>query len=1709
MLNNELKYKTASYLIFVKLVILFIVLINTSDSFSQGYKSLIHGRQNITSFNYEATASGLTCGKSLPYLTYLNGKSYLDPNAGIETCSGTSNGYYGWTVYQPLGYSRWCGHDKLALHYDNNILDTRVETVNYKSDGQIRFITDVAIQKIDVTIKQQNFFGNFSLFFEYGNWTLTLKGIWPSCDNYYSSSSSFYQLGCVLKTEGVFGYGGIQSASGKLDYNNSSTYTVSAYSGTTANVNFFWNGDGGYCNEVFDGGQMRYLIKSKNGQSLNTYSSWTPVSISTNPDAFRQFNRLISPASATMEVGDYTLQLEIKDRFGNQYSTPDFYVNVVPSCYSESGVTFAFTGAEEINGGYNGTNGGYKVEKGVEYVVQLYNSVDAVFPFFYKEIENFDQNYEILVDDGGTPPVSQNNTAIEFKAAILSPHPDDYPGKYKLKVHADIGSFRIYVKKKDYLGPYCYEYKPINLFVGGSNITRESPCLIQLPADFPEIFPELSSGFARTQALSYFTYEVKSQKGIIVKPGVHLKDGAILQVETIPEPEVPAEEVADNTKNWTQTRIFDDAGYVISESRQYFNERGLPIQNQYKDLSRKVVMASEALYDKFGRPAITTLPAPVNVSTLTAAVDQCGDYIQTGQDMYFSYRDNFVTVAGNKFSYSNFDQYTPEGGAPVQKFSTPDLIDSDTPGTLGWYYSNLNAESSRTALEAEDKAAMLEPLTPATIYPYARTIYQEDGTNQIKGSTLPGDYHHAGSGRYGETEILPLNVQDVQIIDDYLEVREKLFPGSVNLPLADNCYKVVSKDIEGKEIITYLDKGDKVLISVDPAADIKSYNIYDVPGRLVCSVTPMGVEYIKDNPGYNFSFVEKSIFVYDHRGFLIEERIPNTGTTRYMYRNDGLLRFSQNAEQAIDGRFLYIHYDKIGRPVETGEYLPCTGCPVFNSAALVNILENTETNGGLSVNFGTRYDVIKTVYDVPVAGTSIGQAFLRGKPSYTERVGETKSWFSYDERGRTVSMARYYSGLGEKVINYEYAANGNISLVAYQDGQEDAFYHTYLYDADARLKSVYLSKTAPQATEDGDLDFSNLSKRAEYHYYLHGPLKRVEYFRSVHVPEFIHYVTVRGVEFPVTIPEYTKTEGIQGIDYVYTAQGWLKSINSHEKNTDPGKDENDLFGMSLHYYDNDYVKNGAGISTVTFVGGNNYYNGLIKASCWFSDRPGFDSTVSDSYVYSYDNRYQLSQADFGTVSSGVYTQAVDDRYQEGELSYDKNGNIRSLKRRGSDGAILHDFVYWYSNNNQLSSINAHLVNPSYSSSYFYNSIGQIRSLSFNDGSGNVSRSLTYNAAGLVKSISGGGATIQIGYDEGGYRYKKSNSSYNTWYVRDAGGATLAVYDNNNTGSSVKLKEVPVYGSGRIGVYYPENDYALFELTDHLGNVRVVLNEEGEREAYSDYYPYGLAMSPSEVAPDNYRYGYQGQFAEKDEETGWNAFELRMYDPVIGRWLGPDPYRQFYSAYVGMGNNPVSGVDPDGGYSWFGAFWRSGFNTSNMDKFDGEWGYWKDADPNYPDGLRYLNTSDDLMLRGANQGGSDGGLNWQGGWEALVQAFVPFGSDIYPLSEEELKKQPITAVMPDLPIGPGGAVKVVKYAKNARKVVVIGEDMVNRVIPYAKKINATWFKPRSTNPANWMKNQVQWIRRQIADPRTTIIDIGPKGPVPTSKYYMKELEMLQK
>jgi RHS repeat-associated protein len=109
----------------------------------------------------------------------------------------------------------------------------------------------------------------------------------------------------------------------------------------------------------------------------------------------------------------------------------------------------------------------------------------------------------------------------------------------------------------------------------------------------------------------------------------------------------------------------------------------------------------------------------------------------------------------------------------------------------------------------------------------------------------------------------------------------------------------------------------------------------------------------------------------------------------------------------------------------------------------------------------------------------------------------------------------------------------------------------------------------------------------------------------------------------------------------------------------------------------------------------------------------------------------------------------------------------------------------------------------------------------------------------------------------------------------------------------------------------------FYLKDHLGNIRVTIDQEGEVVGYNDYYPFGLRMPGRSynggVDHDPYKYSSK----ELDEENGLNWYRFdpgRSYDPAIGRWMAVDPLAHKYpsvSPYVYCLNNPIIFIDPNG------------------------------------------------------------------------------------------------------------------------------------------------------------------------------------------------------
>ena len=122
-------------------------------------------------------------------------------------------------------------------------------------------------------------------------------------------------------------------------------------------------------------------------------------------------------------------------------------------------------------------------------------------------------------------------------------------------------------------------------------------------------------------------------------------------------------------------------------------------------------------------------------------------------------------------------------------------------------------------------------------------------------------------------------------------------------------------------------------------------------------------------------------------------------------------------------------------------------------------------------------------------------------------------------------------------------------------------------------------------------------------------------------------------------------------------------------------------------------------------------------------------------------------------------------------------------------------------------------------------------------------------------------------------------------------------------------DLEIYEPGYVYIYVAnESSEAATVFFDDL----MITHSQTVVSQTTDYYPFGSILRRAQTNQDKqYSFGYQGQYAEEDKETGWSHFEAREYDPIIGRWMVPDPAREFYSPYLAMGNSPINLVDPDG------------------------------------------------------------------------------------------------------------------------------------------------------------------------------------------------------
>jgi RHS repeat-associated protein len=145
-----------------------------------------------------------------------------------------------------------------------------------------------------------------------------------------------------------------------------------------------------------------------------------------------------------------------------------------------------------------------------------------------------------------------------------------------------------------------------------------------------------------------------------------------------------------------------------------------------------------------------------------------------------------------------------------------------------------------------------------------------------------------------------------------------------------------------------------------------------------------------------------------------------------------------------------------------------------------------------------------------------------------------------------------------------------------------------------------------------------------------------------------------------------------------------------------------------------------------------------------------------------------------------------------------------------------------------------------------------------------------------------------------------------------------------------LKELPIYGSSRLGVYKvpaaglltERNKLTLgrreYEISNHLGNVLAVVSDvklpAAKVLSHTDYYAFGLAMPGRSWQSAAYRYGFNGKEKAGEVAAGITDFGARLYNEALGRWMAVDPMAGKYPAlspYAGMDNKPTAFVDYDG------------------------------------------------------------------------------------------------------------------------------------------------------------------------------------------------------
>ncbi|MFV5700175.1 DUF6443 domain-containing protein [Flavobacterium sp. ZT3R17] len=676
----------------------------------------------------------------------------------------------------------------------------------------------------------------------------------------------------------------------------------------------------------------------------------------------------------------------------------------------------------------------------------------------------------------------------------------------------------------------------------------------------------------------------------------------------------------------------------------------------------------------------------------------------------------------------------------------------------------------------------------------------------------------------------------------------------------------------------------------DAGTNHDTYYVYDTYANLTYVIPPTAADAaitstILDDLCYQYK--------YDYRNRLVEKKLPGKQWEFIVY--DKLDRavatgpvyspFSNSSVGTVG--WLITKYDVFNRPVYTGweQSTTVTSAGRFSKQTTMNGLTTISENKQATVN---TIDSITTYYSNGVVPTTFKLLTINYYDDYNfQAFTPAISYTAPVYYNNTIKPKGLPTGSWVRVLTTLVSTTGESSYT--------------LYDVKARPIRNFTTNFLGGYTQiDNNLDaFSGQLQYTETkHKRLIGDAElyvkdAFSYSAQDRLLSHTHQIGTSGTPQLLASNTYDElgqliakkvgnieSSPLQKVDYVYNIRGWLTEINKTSA-LQQGTDPKDLFAFKINY---NKVEGDATVAKAL-------YNGNIAETFWSS---GSDGGFVRAYGYKYDNLNRLKDA---TYQKPGNVNPLPKSYDE-NLTYDKNGNIKTLLRNGDiDGALpangIDNLAYTYgTNSNRLLNV---LDNSNNTSGF--NDVNKIGDDYTYDANGNLITDknknitgITYNHLNLPSKITFAttGDIVYI-YNAAGQKTQKIVTSTTPVSVVTTDYLAGFQYKDN------VLQFFPTtegYVKNTAGVYSYVFNYA-----DHLGNVRLSYSDtdkngiiaSSEIVEENNYYPFGLKHKGyNDGIPNTYKYKYNGKELQDELGLGLYDYGFRNYDPAIGRWVNIDP-----------------------------------------------------------------------------------------------------------------------------------------------------------------------------------------------------------------------------